>query len=566
MIESLVRARSAMARIPEYGMAPEGYTPQRVAFVLVLSPDGDLLRCERTEKRCSMLLPGDGAAIAAFDPRFLWGGSGYLTGAREPDPRKADKREKTDAEDARRMALHLKMLESLDSGCPGVRAVVAHLRKWTPGPMADGTHPPQGYGVFRVEGCDVPVHDMPGARADWERLRALAAAAEKDAAPCSVLGIPLPQARLAFPIKGVAGGMPVKKLISFNTESAESHGMEQTANARMSKAAAQNMAEALNAMLDGPLRDRHAFRADGMTVCVWADGPQPAVPWLVDMLAAGYPSAFGLEPERAAALDAAHAALEEGRWPGEPPEAVHVLALTAHQARIAVRLHLRLSPDEIVRGILAHGEAAGLDGLPLAFPHMHPMLRAACRQKGDAAPEPFAASLLPALLAGARYPDELRRRALAVVRDGGDVSAGALHLVKGHLNRNEGAGMTKGLDDGRTEPAYLLGRVFALVERVQALALPDLNRTVKDCFYASAMTTPAMVFPRLFRVHTHHLRKLRPGGRVYFQKLLDGIYGGVSAMPRRLDQHGQSLFTIGYHHQRQALFAPRAEADEAAEE
>lgn len=112
-----------------------------------------------------------------------------------------------------------------------------------------------------------------------------------------------------------------------------------------------------------------------------------------------------------------------------------------------------------------------------------------------------------------------------------------------------------GLDRERTEPAYLAGRLFAALERVQTDALGrELNSTIKDKYFSSACATPAVVFPRLIRLNTFHLAKLDGGLRVVREKLVGEIVGGLDRFPKFLNLEEQGLFTIGYFHQRQDFF------------
>ena len=69
-------------------------------------------------------------------------------------------------------------------------------------------------------------------------------------------------------------------------------------------------------------------------------------------------------------------------------------------------------------------------------------------------------------------------------------------MVKAYLNRNlkEEYGMS--LDNENRDAAYLCGRAFAVIEKAQEEALDkELNRTIKDTYFASAMTKPASVMP-----------------------------------------------------------------------
>jgi len=128
-------------------------------------------------------------------------------------------------------------------------------------------------------------------------------------------------------------------------------------------------------------------------------------------------------------------------------------------------------------------------------------------------------------------------------------------LIKAYLIRNRGKEVTVTLDKINTEPAYRLGRLFAVLEKAQKDALGgNVNATIRDRFYSSASSTPAAVFPRLLRTYQHHLSKLNGGQRVNTEKLVQEILDPVSAFPGNLDMVGQGMFALGYYHQQNDLY------------
>ena len=56
---------------------------------------------------------------------------------------------------------------------------------------------------------------------------------------------------------------------------------------------------------------------------------------------------------------------------------------------------------------------------------------------------------------------------------------------------------------------YVLGRLFAVLEYVQYQYDSKINTTIKDSYFDSACTYPAVVFPVLLKLANHHLAKLR---------------------------------------------------------
>lgn len=108
------------------------------------------------------------------------------------------------------------------------------------------------------------------------------------------------------------------------------------------------------------------------------------------------------------------------------------------------------------------------------------------------------------------------------------------------------------LDTENRNVAYLLGRLFAVLERTQQDAIPGANTTIKDRFYGSASATPRVVFPQLLRLAQHHIEKSDYGR--FRDKQIGEIVCEISEFPAHLGLDQQGMFAIGYYHQRQDFF------------
>ena len=70
---------------------------------------------------------------------------------------------------------------------------------------------------------------------------------------------------------------------------------------------------------------------------------------------------------------------------------------------------------------------------------------------------------------------------------------------------------------------YTLGRLFSVLEAIQASANPGINATIKDKYFNSAAATPAVIFPILLNLAQKHLKKLRSSNAglvVFYEKQL----------------------------------------------
>lgn len=112
--------------------------------------------------------------------------------------------------------------------------------------------------------------------------------------------------------------------------------------------------------------------------------------------------------------------------------------------------------------------------------------------------------------------------------------------------------LTVGLDLSNKAPAYLLGRLFAVLEKVQEDANPGINATIRDRYFSAASATPRAVFPQLLRLAQHHIAKAQYGQ--VSDRLIESILADLSDFPTHLDLGEQGLFMLGYYHQRQAFY------------
>lgn len=128
------------------------------------------------------------------------------------------------------------------------------------------------------------------------------------------------------------------------------------------------------------------------------------------------------------------------------------------------------------------------------------------------------------------------------------------------------------LDPTNTDPGYVAGRLFAALEQLQYDASEGrLNTTYGDRFFAGAVTNPRAAIVNGRRDANAWLRKLRrskPGAVVRHDKRLDELFGLLDAgagLPARTTLRQQSMFLLGYHHQRAHHFAARPAAPASEE-
>ena len=101
-------------------------------------------------------------------------------------------------------------------------------------------------------------------------------------------------------------------------------------------------------------------------------------------------------------------------------------------------------------------------------------------------------------------------------------------------------------------PAYLCGRLLAILERAQQAAV-NPRATLVDRFYGAASSAPASVFGNLLRNAQNHLgdlRKNKPGVHHGLQSDLEEVLSKLGDFPRTLNMRDQAVFALGYYYQR----------------
>lgn len=111
--------------------------------------------------------------------------------------------------------------------------------------------------------------------------------------------------------------------------------------------------------------------------------------------------------------------------------------------------------------------------------------------------------------------------------------------------------MTEHLNLESKDSAYLCGRLFAVFDRLQYLALGQVGAGVAERYYASASVTPALVMGRLFRNAQFHLAKAGGGVAENVRKDFEEISCALGEQFRpTLTLEEQGRFALGYYHQK----------------
>lgn len=591
ILQSLNDLYERLADDASYELPRPGYSTQKVSFCVVLKPDGTLVdiqdaRITRTETmkagkekstqlaRPVLVLGQSKPSGSGLNPCLLWDNSGYMLGYKKDDEKPARTAEACDEFRKKHVALEKEL------SVPEFSAVCRFLEAWSPAKALDykaklDDFAATGFGVFQIQGAKNYVHQMTAIKEWWAK--------QQDTetpdliAQCLVTGNVLPIAQTHQPaIKGVNGAQSSGALlISFNMTAVDSYGRDkqQGYNAPVSQTAVFNYANALNTMLGGPQSHRHRVIIGDATTVFWTEKTTVAESLFADFLQGNE-----LE-EREASQDQALATrlrifieiLRQGggaelpKLGDDPQTKFFILGLSPNASRLSVRFWHLATLGQMVDKLKAHYDALRLrrssDKDP-EFPAVWQILRQTGRESKDIPPL-LSGPLMRSILTGSRYPQGLFNAVLNRIRADHDITFLRVAIFKAFLIRNHQLDIPMSLDTTRTEPAYLLGRLFAALEKTQEDALPGINATIRDRFYSAASATPGTVFPRLLRTYQHWLSKLEGGYKVNRERMVQQIMSGMNDMPSHLPLEGQGLFAIGYYHQRQDFFTKKDKTETA---
>jgi len=391
----------------------------------------------------------------------------------------------------------------------------------------------------------------------------------------SVLGTCLVTGKRNVPIevthpvtKGVWGAQTAGAcIVSFNKDAFNSYAKTQSLNAPVSKVVASQYGKALNTLLASPVQCLHI--GDASTV-FWSEKRSS---FESDF------SFFFKEPEKdnpdagTERVKALFKSVNNGTYmEDDGNDRFYILGLAPNAARIAIRFWQVDTISEFASRIRQY-----FDELAILKPPKEPeyysiwriLVNIATQDESKNIPPNLAGDFMCSILNGTPYPVTLLQAALRRIHSDTEnrVKPVRAALIKAYLNRyyrfypdQNYKEVAMGLDINQTSVGYQLGRLFAVLEKIQEEANPGINATIRERFYGAACTTPVTVYTNLLRLKNHHLAKLENKGRVTnFERLLGEIMSNLRNFPAHLNLHEQGLFAIGYYHQRQDFFAPKSD-------
>lgn len=553
-----------------------GWGKAKVSYGLELDAEGQLkgiVSLKREEEQGkktvwapqAVKVPEMVTRSSGISANFLCDNSGYLLGIdRKGKPERAVQCFQAAKEK------HLEILKNCNS--EAAKAVVAYFQTWEPA-LAEEHEKLQedkediltnSNLVFMFR--DEYVQDNLEIKQAWEQYYSAENSAGENVGICLITGQRSEIARIHTPIKGVPGAQSSgASLVSFNAPAFESYGKEQSFNAPVSSTAMYAYTTALNYLI----ADRAHRSTLGDTMIVyWAESGEQEYQDI-------FSSMMDPQPDMQETLTGVFKNLSKGK--GIDVQAVakcslnerfFILGLAPNAARLSVRFFYQDTFGNILTHLKAH-----YDRLKIVRPSWETaeytgvwrLLQETVNQKSrDKSPIPnMASAVYRSILSDDRYPASLYSALLSRIRaEQGNVTPGRASIVKAFLIKNYKEEATVELNENNKNTAYILGREFAVLETIQEAANPGINSTIRDRYFNSACTTPATVFPILFRLKNSHIKKISNVGQaINYEKLLGSLQAKISvadeqnlAYPKRLNLEEQGMFILGYYHQNQKRY------------
>lgn len=576
----------------------EAYYKQAIDFEILLALDGTVTAIQDLRKPIEgtkryitpeLLLPEQRGNTTVIYSYLIEHRREYIFGLEREKgknsfktiPGKAGKKSKHDTFCER----NLPFFEEIDSDI--CKAYCNFIRTWNPDLQTEneillqmGANFDNARFCFGLDGSpEIMLHEDPRVKENYQALL-LEEQKEKQATQqtgfCSILGEHLPICEMHDKLKGIGSQA---KLVSFGKDQTDrnafySYGKSLGYNCNISEKAMKQYTAALNFLLAD---NGHHKNFGDMVVVYFAmkqnDAAEcDAFSLLFGDFASDQKETVDQETEKD--LNQVYNYAKTGvlkDLSGMDPDSIfYVAGLTANSSRICTKFVVRNRFGVILEHVAAHQKDIRIleKQKPVSMYWIQKQL-VSPKSKDAKVPPPLIAGLFASILNGTRYPDALLATVIARVKTDTDetqqkkvnhIRAG---LIKGCLNRKaKKEEITMSLNLDNTNQAYLCGRLFAVLEKIQQDASGgNLNRTIKDSYFSSACSKPATVFPKLIQLSQNHLKKVEYV--LFYQKLCGDIIDQLEdAFPSTLSLDEQGKFIIGYYQQNKALYAKKEKQQE----
>ena len=559
ILQALERYYQRKTENADAELSPFGFEKKTIPVVFEINLNAQLVQIRIIDSKidsdaCEFIVPQGVKKTSGIAANLMWDNAEYALGIdTRGNPERVAKQHHAFID-------RIEQLPASGISDPGVQALLQFLREFDRDSLrqrADWEYFSANPNLsFRLQGDSNLICQRPAV------ISALLSESKSDesTAFCLVSGKSGIPERLHPAIKGVWGAQTSgANIVSFNLDAFNSYAKSQGYNAPVSQISSFAYTTALNHLLRKGSTQRIQV-GDASTV-FWAENADPMEQDFQSIWGAT-PKSINDDPDRyTEAVKTVLSAVQRGHWSINPSEKrFFVLGLAPNAARISIRFWIVSTVDEISRRTAQYFKELEIVHPPNEsgfLPLFRLLVNIAHRDKSENIPPNLAGEVMHCILTGKAYPYTLLAAAIRRCRAAQDVKYERAALIKACLIRNQPTEEIQvSLDKANPNTAYRLGRVFAVLEKIQEEANPGINATIRERYYGAASANPLSVFATLLKLKNHHLAKLEnPGRKTNFEKLLGEIFTEIPPdLPPNLSLQDQGRFAVGYYHQRQDFF------------
>jgi CRISPR-associated protein Csd1 len=589
ILQSLKEYYDRKVSDPDSNIAPEGFEHKELPFIIVLNKQGKLVQIKDTRTKIgkflraqNYLVPQAEKRTAGIKANLLWDNAEYVLGL----PVKSDVKRVT--EQHRAFIERIESLQIQDNGIFSILTFLANdpIQALEKSPYFLEIKENNPFMSFQLN-TDIDL--VCERKAVIDKIRNTNSKNQKTGI-CLITGEHELLSKLQPSIKGVRGTNTTGgNIVSFNLSAFNSYGKTQGDNAPIGEKSSFSYTTALNHLLGKDSKQK--LQIGDVTIIFWSDRQT------------NFENNFSLlydEPPKdnpdqlTEAVKALYESVKAGAMPDlEQKIKFFVLGLSPNAARISIRFWHVSTIAELSQKMIAHFNDLNIEHAPhekdqLSLWRM--LLSTAVQNKSDNISPNIEGEWIRTILEGLPYPDSLYQSVIRRIQVDREVSYPRASIIKGYLNRkfrvqdqSKEEVVKVSLDKENKNVAYLLGRLLAIIEKMQLEALEDefdkknpekdrrrLNSTIQDKYYSRASANPNSVFPILIKLRGHYFKKIRnlnENRAFYFDRLIRKIMDNIDVnptsrnegqkilgFPSYLNLIEQGIFAIGYYHQREDFF------------
>lgn len=483
----------------------------------------------------------------------------------------------------------LEFLEDIDT--PLVKVYELFLESWNPEEEKEnsllqklGKDYSGAKFVVSLEYENELLHSIEEVKKKWDE-KLVSKEIPKDAVmgQCAISGEYAPIARIHNNLKGIQGGLATgTNIVCYKTTAFCSYNKSESYNSSISQEAMEKYVEAFNYLSTS---QEHKQVMDNTTFLFWAmtdKEEQPFIQSFSSIMGFGFMNKEENQSE-AEEISRSIGSIMDNLSKGlkadfeqlhlDESTQFYILGIKPNTSRLSIKFFERNSFGELMVNIMQHQIDMRFNSSDKQIAMWQMLQELKSPIGNNELPPDLNSKLLESILNNRRYPKYLLDTLVYRVKTDQDserfnsINSTRVRMIKAYLTRANYIEREKYsmLNKENKESAYNCGRLFAVLEAVQCKALPGINATIRDRFFASACSTPYLVFPRLMKLTQNHLGKIEGGLKVYYDSLIADITGNLEdSFPKAFNMEKQGMFILGYYQQKEDLYTKKECSSEIA--